>query len=63
MGNCIQSPGINHNGKDYFKKNEMYICVKKKKEFRDSVPEHLKDSDQEGAFCSGAHCWITRCVV
>ena len=26
IGNYIQSPGINHNGKEYFKKN-IYICV------------------------------------
>ena len=26
-GNYIQSLGINHNGKEYFKKR-MYICVK-----------------------------------
>ena len=25
-GNYIQSPGINHNGKEYFKKR-IYICV------------------------------------
>ena len=27
-GNYIQSPGIHHNGKEYFKKNGIYICVK-----------------------------------